>query len=318
MNSVITNNTESDSFRTTDGLRQGGSLSPILFITYVDEIIKQCTRKCKKATIGHINLQRVEVSEGVYADDVVIIARNEKDLEENLHIWNTTLHESGMKMNRNKTKVMAIGEEPIDMEIKIEGTKLEQVNTFQYLGVTIDDNGTQETDINKRIEKTLRLYYAMNKKFINKKEVSRKTKMNVFKTIYRPILTFGCESWILNQNQRSKLQAVEMKFLRKVRGVTKFDKMKNMDIRRDLEINSVSEFIETRQLAWWGHLQRMSNTRQTRRIWEARIQKKKRRGRPRQTWDSVVAGILEKKGTTWAEAVKLAKNRKKWKKFINN
>ena len=48
-----------------------------------------------------------------------------------------------------------------------------------------------------------------------------------------------------------------MKYLRRIYGVTRLDKIKSTQIREDLEIKSVEEYIEERQLGWWGHVQRM-------------------------------------------------------------
>lgn len=112
----------------------------------------------------------------------------------------------------------------------------------------------------------------MNTKFINKKEISRDTKLKIFKIIYRPILTFRCESWVLRVRQKSKIQETEMKYLRKVRGVTKKDR------RKDLNIQPTLEFIEERQLQWWGHLQRMKEERPVKRVCKAKIEKKRRGG----------------------------------------
>ena len=52
--------------------------------------------------------------------------------------------------------------------------------------VIIDSNGKQEATLNERIEKAMKVYYALNNRFINKK-ISRKTKMSVYKTVYRPV-----------------------------------------------------------------------------------------------------------------------------------
>lgn len=315
-NSVISNNTRSETFKTKEGLRQGGALSPTLFIAFMDEIIKKCTERCKKLNIGHIKMQRVDISEGVFADDVMVIAKNSIELQNNLEVWNEVLKEHGMTINKNKTKVMVLGGQHEDFNIKIEGTNIEQVTELQYLGTIIDETGTQEKEINKRIEKTIQLYHAMSKPFINKREISRETKMKVFRAIYRPVLTYGCESWVMTERQKSKLQAAEMKYIRRVRGVTKLDRMKSVDIRKELEIISTLEFIEQRQLSWWGHVQRMEEARPAKRIWEARIVKNRKRGRPRRTWDEVIGRVLKKKGTTWENARTMAKDRKEWKKFV--
>ena len=55
-----------------------------------------------------------------------------------------------MKINMEKKKIMILGgEESVEMEI--EGIKLEQVKSFKYLGVQIQNNGKQEAKINERI-----------------------------------------------------------------------------------------------------------------------------------------------------------------------
>ena len=54
-----------------------------------------------------------------------------------------------------------------------------------------------------------------------KRELSRKAKLSVFKSIFGPILTYGHESWLLTQRVQSEMQ--EMRFLRKIKGVTMFD-----------------------------------------------------------------------------------------------
>lgn len=135
----------------------------------MDDIIKKCAGKCKKVRVGHYNLKVVEVSEWAFADDIAIIADNKEDLQLNLITWNETLKDSGMTINKNKTKVMVVGDEQEDMKIEIEGSQIEQVRTFQYLGVRINAKGTQEAEINQRIEKTTKLYHSMRNNFINKK-----------------------------------------------------------------------------------------------------------------------------------------------------
>lgn len=95
-----------------------------------------------------------------------------------------------------------IGEHREKLNTYVHGEKI--VNNFQYLGITVDERGTHDADINNRIQKTNKLYYAMITKFINKREMSKQTKIHVYKTIYRLILTFGCDSWILAKQQKVK------------------------------------------------------------------------------------------------------------------
>ncbi|XP_072395006.1 uncharacterized protein [Diabrotica undecimpunctata] len=112
------------------------------------------------------------------------------------------------------------------------------------------------------------------------------------------VLTFENESWVLTKRQTSNTQAIEMKFLRRVKGVTKMDRIRNVDIRNELKMQSTLEFIEQRQLSWWSHLHRMQDIVPVRRVWEVKILKNKKRGRPRQTWDKVIGNMLERRGVT--------------------
>ena len=315
-NAVLANNRQSEYFKTRKGLRQGGSLSPLLFIIYMDKVIKKCSEKTKKVDVGYRFMKTVKVSEGAFADDIIVIAKTEQSLQDSLNKWNHQLKEEGMRVNIEKTKVMIFGKQE-ELTIKIDNTLIEQVNNFKYLGVELSHTGTDDSEINNRITQSQKLYQALKEPIINRKEVTKKTKVNVYKTIYRPVLTFGCETWNLSKAEKSRIQAVEMRYLRRVKGITKRDRIRNEIVRDELDVESILDFIERRQLSWWGHLQRMQDTRQVKEIWEAKQTQKSRRGRPRKTWNHTLNEILIRRGTTWCEAKKLAKDKQKWANFVH-
>lgn len=117
INFIIKNNMKSVGFRTSIGLRQGGGLSPTLFNIHMDNIIKKSEQRVNKIFIGYKNLERVEIVEGVFADNVVLMSGSENRLQENLNIWKAVMEEEGMKINKNKTKILVIGNQ-INTEIK--------------------------------------------------------------------------------------------------------------------------------------------------------------------------------------------------------
>ena len=47
-----------------------------------------------------------------------------------------------------------------------------------------------------------------------------------------PTLLYGRETWTLQKRHRSKTQAMEMRYLRKIEGVTRLDRVSNEDIRK--------------------------------------------------------------------------------------
>ncbi|KAJ8934309.1 hypothetical protein NQ318_002900 [Aromia moschata] len=264
-------------------------------------------------------MERIENTEHVFADDIVITASSERELQHNLNIWNMAISKNGLKINSKKTKVMKITREKTkELKIKLEGKYIEQVNSYKYLGVTFEEDGKMDCELNKRIGQANRTYFALNRGFIEKKEISKKTKMRIYKAVYRPILTYGCESWVLNEKEKVRIGAMEMKYLRKVKGVNRLQRHRNEDISRELEIQPITEYIEKRQLEWWGHLMRLPNNTPIRKIWEARSYGKRKRGRPEETWDDTIKKIMEKKKVTIKRAKEMARDRKTWRKFTSS
>lgn len=317
-NYVRTGNLHSEEFITKEGLRQGGVLSPTLFNVIMDDAIKEVKDHVKKLNVGYRNMEQIQIAECAFADDLVVFAKNEKDLQNNLDIWEKALEVRNLKINVEKTKVMVIGPDSSKLNIQLNKKSVQQVGTFKYLGVNVHRDGKMDAEINARIESALKLYYALSNTFIRKKEISKKTKMTVYKTVFKPVLTYGSESWVLTKEAKRKLQTVEMKYLRAALGVTRRDRIRNDVIRTELEVEPLGKSIERNQLRWFGHLNRMNNRQQTKVIWQTKTLVKRPRGRPRQTWDNTVADILKERGTNWQEATRMAKDRFEWARFVHN
>jgi len=64
-------------------------------------------------------------------------------------------------------------------------------------------------------------------------------KVTIYKTILRPILTYGGESWTLTTATKSKIQTAEMRVLRLIKGVSCRDRLRNEDIRKELDVKSI-------------------------------------------------------------------------------
>nr|CAH7715510.1 unnamed protein product [Callosobruchus chinensis] len=91
-----------------------------------------------------------------------------------------------------------------------------------------------------------------------------------------------------------------MKYLRKVKGVTRIYRIRNEAVRQELE--ALIDHIESKQLRLWGHLQRMAENIPIKQIWEAKVLGKRKRGRPQKTWEDTIGSILKKRGTDPREA----------------
>ena len=142
--------------------------------------------------------------------------------------------------------------------------------------------------------------------------------MSIFNSIYCPTLLYGSESWTLDSADKSRLQAAEMKFLRRTVGKTKRDKIRNTRIREQVKADSLEHKIERNQLRWFGHLNRMQNDRVAKQVFDCKQQGKLPRGRPRKLWSERITEMLGKRECTYNEAKRMCKDREGWRKFLKS
>jgi hypothetical protein len=106
--------------------------------------------------------RRANYSDCEYADDLVLMAKEETVLQGMTDKLVETGRCYGMEMNVEKTKVMRISRQPTPVAIKIDQKQLENMKCFRYLGSMLTDNGRCVCEIKSRI--------AMAKAEFNKKK----------------------------------------------------------------------------------------------------------------------------------------------------
>ena len=96
-----------------------------------------------------------------------------------------------------------------------------------------------------------------------KRELSRKAKLSVFQSIFVPIFTYGNEFWVMTERVRLQMQASEIRFLQKIKGVTMFEKLHSTATRESLEIESLPLLfrIKRSQLRWLGDVNKLTQER---------------------------------------------------------
>jgi hypothetical protein len=97
----------------------------------------------------------------------------------------------GLNIDEDKTKYTQIERKGIKdiTHLKIDNFAFEYVKKFNYLASILNADNTMNTEIVERIAKGNKAYYS-NSKLIKSKLVKKNTKMKIYKTMIRPVVTY--------------------------------------------------------------------------------------------------------------------------------
>jgi len=279
--SVKIENLTSKTISISSGVHQGCPLSATIFNLILNSVIK------KLNLIGHISLKLKQIV--AYVDDVALLTRSPKALKEIFHKLQNEATLVGLNINEEKTKYMQIkrtGTKDIT-HLKIDNFAFENVENFNYLGSILNVDNTMNIEIAEGIVKGNKVYYA-NEKLIKLKFLKRSTKMKIYKTIIRPVITYSSESWTLTAKDEKNLRIFERQILRKIFVPVNIDNMwgiqSNMEIDKLIDGADIVRFIKAQRIKWLGHIQRMGQARPTRNLLDWKPMGSRPAGRPRQRW----------------------------------
>jgi hypothetical protein len=152
--------------------------------------------------------------------------------------------------------------------IKLIGKKYEKVESFKYLGSVMTSSNYTNTEIKSKLAAGNKCYYALGP--ILKRSISQLIKIRLYKTIIRPVVIYGAETWTLTNKNENMLMTWETKILRKICGPTKENGQWRIKTNSELVTKYKSQDIVTaikiRRLEWLGHVIRMNQARIVKKI----------------------------------------------------
>ena len=235
----------------------------------------------------------------MFADDIVLCGGREVDMTEYLDTWRKSLEERGMRVSRPKTQFMDFNFEQSQQgnrdPVKILGEELERVTHLKYLGTRMEEEGGMETEITKRVGAGWRNWKKYSGVLCDRR-MPVKLKGKVYKTVIRPAMLYGAETWATTKRQEKRIEVTEMRMLRWMCGVTRKDKIRNEHIRRTTRVAQASTKITERRLNWYGHVMRRDGEHILRKVLRADIPGKRKRGRPKTRWKDACQRDLKSTG----------------------
>ena len=133
-----------------------------------------------------------------YADDITLMAEREEELKSLLMKLKEESDKAGLKLNIQKTKIMASG--PIT-SWQIDGETVETVSDFFGGGskITADGDCTHEIKICLLLGRKVMINLDS---ILKSRDITLPTRVHLVKAMVFPVVTYGCKSWTLKKAER--------------------------------------------------------------------------------------------------------------------
>ena len=131
-----------------------------------------------------------------YAGDTTLMAESKEELKSLLMKVKQESEKVGLKLNIQKTKIMASG--PI-ISWEIEGETVETMSDFIFLGSKITADGDCIHEIKRR--------FLLGRKVMTHLDSISKSRKTKVKAMVFPVVMYGCESWTI---KKAECQSIDV------------------------------------------------------------------------------------------------------------
>jgi hypothetical protein len=267
-------------FETQKGVRQGDSLSPLLFIVCLQYVLDRIDWNQHGIAINDRRLCYL-----AYADDIALVSRSVPDLQQMLNTLAEECSKVGLSISIVKTKWMGSSDSSV---LSLGNETIEKVDSFVYLGQLIRFPRLHAPtprfmpEIKRRVRAAW-CAYARVKEFLRNPRVDIKLKRKYFHTCILPAFLYGCESWALTKGCEEVLGRAQRAMERRMLRIRLRDKIRSSAIRRRTGLKDI--VVESRKRKW-KHLAKLVSREER---WDIRLLDwtpalRRPRGRPPTRW----------------------------------
>ena len=196
----------SDFFHCNVGVRQGDNLSPLLFAMYINDLESYLKNHYDGLPFINVEIDRLLGDDMIhlylqlyillYADDTIVLAESPSQLQCAIDSVRNYCAANFLKVNLTKTKIIVFSRGKIRNipELFYGNEKIEVVDDYVYLGVTINYNGSFTKAINKQVTQARKAMFSLVTKS-RRLQLPVDLQLELFDKTVLPVLLYGCEVW---------------------------------------------------------------------------------------------------------------------------
>ena len=149
-------------------------------------------------TQAGIKIARRNINNLRHADDTTLMAENEQELKSLLMKVKEESEKVGLKLNIQKTKIMASG--PI-ISLEIDGETVETVPDFFWGGLQNHADGECSHEIKRCLLLERKVMINLDS-ILKRRDIPLPIKVRLVKAMPFPVVMYGCESWTVKKAER--------------------------------------------------------------------------------------------------------------------
>nr|VZI50120.1 unnamed protein product [Spirometra erinaceieuropaei] len=279
---VTDNGAVSEAFAVTNGVKQGCVLAPTLFSLMFSAMLMDAYRderpgiRIAYRTDGHLLNQRrmhfqsrvstTTVHELLFADDCALNTTSEEKMQRSMDLFFAACENFGLVINTQKS--VAMHQPPPNTatppnappQISVNGTQLQVVENFPYLGSTLSSNTKIDDEVANRISKASQAFGRLQSTVWNRHGLQLSTKLKMYKAVILPTLLYGTETWTVYAKQARRLNHFHLSCLSRILRLKWQDRIPDTDVLERTGILSIYAILRQIQLLWSGHLDTLKSS----------------------------------------------------------